>query len=135
MDRYGDALVLGVDTMDNEHRQLAALFVEFAAAMKKEDAHQRAKAIVEKALALTNEHFEHEEELMVQTAYPAIEDEKFHHRNLRLKLTTLVGDALNNGVSDPVTMRNLGVMQKLLFAHIDGPDRQLANYLIARGSA
>ena len=135
MDRYGDVLTLGVASMDNEHRCLAALFVEFADAMKEEDARERAQEIVEKALALTNEHFEHEEELMVQTAYPAIEDEKFHHRNLRLKLTTLVGDALNNGVNDPVTMQNLGVMQQLLFEHIDGPDRELANYLIARGLA
>ena len=133
MDRYGDALALGVESMDNEHRCLAALFVEFAAAMKEEDAHERAQEIVEKALALANEHFEHEEELMVRTAYPAIEEEKFHHRNLRLQLTTLVGDALNNGVNDPVTLEHIDIMQHLLIEHIAGPDRDLANYLIAHG--
>ena len=133
MDRYGDTLVLGVESMDNEHRCLAALFDEFATAMNEEDALERAKAIVEKALALANEHFEHEEELMVRAAYPAIEEEKFHHRNLRLQFTTLVGDALNNGVSDPVSLEHVAVMQRLLTEHIMGPDRDLANYLIAHG--
>jgi hemerythrin len=121
--------------MDNEHRRLAVLFDEFKAAMNEEDSLERAQAIVEEALALTNEHFEHEEELMVRTAYPAIEEEKFHHRNLRLQFTTLVGDALSNGASDPVTLENHTVLQHLLIEHIIGPDRELANYLIARGLA
>lgn len=133
MDRYGDALVLGVESMDNEHRRLAALFEEFTAAMKQEDAHERAQEIVEKALALANEHFEHEEEMMVRTAYPAIEEEKFNHRNLRLQFTTLVGDALNNGASDPVTLEHVDLLHQLLVEHIIGPDRDLANYLIAHG--
>ena len=133
MDRYGDALALGVESMDSEHRCLAALFDEFKAAMNEEDSLERAQEIVEKALALANEHFEHEEDLMVRTAYPAIEEEKFHHRNLRLQFTTLVGDALNNGASDPVTQEHVALMQQLLTEHIAGPDRDLANYLIAHG--
>jgi hemerythrin-like metal-binding protein len=133
MDRYGDVFALGVESMDTEHRRLAALFDAFVACMKEENPLERARAIVHEALAVANAHFEHEEAMMAETHYPGIEEEKLQHRMLRLKLTTLVGDALNTGVCDPVTLENLATMQQLLFEHISGPDRELANYLIARG--
>ncbi len=133
MDRYGDAFALGVDSMDSEHRHLATLFDDFVTCLKEEGPRDRACTIVQEALAAANAHFDHEEEMMVAAAYPAVEEEKLQHRMLRLKLTTLVGDALNMGVCDPVTLENLATMQNLLIEHIIGPDRDLANYLIAHG--
>lgn len=133
MDRYADVLSLGVKTMDDEHRRLAALFDEFVAALKDGAPRERVNTIVEQALAATNEHFDSEERLMEKAAYPEIEEEKRQHRMLRMKLTTFVGDVLNAGTCDPITMENVGTMQKLLYDHMDGPDRDLANYLIPRG--
>jgi hemerythrin len=136
MDRYDDAVALGVESMDNEHRQLAALLDDFVACVKEADVgSDRVRAVVEEALAAANAHFAHEEELMAAADYPGIEEEKLQHRMLRLKLTTLVGDVLNTGVRDAVTMENLATMQSLLNEHIHGPDRELAEFLIARGAA
>lgn len=133
MDQNGDAFALGVESMDNEHRRLAALFVAFEAILKEADSLERAREIVQEALALANEHFEHEEALMTKYHYPAIEDEKFHHRHLRLQFTTMAGDTLNSGVCDQVSLENLAGLQRLLYEHITGPDRDLARYLIAKG--
>lgn len=133
MDRYGDAFTLGVNAMDSEHRRLAALFDDFVTCMKQGGPLERAREIVHDALAVTNAHFEHEEAMMAEVHYPGLEEEKLQHRMLRLKLTTLVGDALNTGHCDPVTLENLATMQQLFFEHITGPDRALANFLIARG--
>ncbi|GAA0575743.1 bacteriohemerythrin [Rhizomicrobium electricum] len=133
MDRYDDALALGVESMDSEHRRLAALFDQFVACMKDDGAQGQVRAIVEEALALTNEHFDHEEQLMAETAYPGVDEEKRQHRMLRLKLTTIAGEILNTGVCDQITIANIGEMQKLLYDHMIGPDRDLANYLIAHG--
>lgn len=132
MDRYSDALALGVEVMDTEHRHLAALFDEFVVCMK-EGNRDRVRIVVEEALAATNEHFDSEERLMAEHDYPDAEEEKRQHRMLRMKLTTFAGDILNTGICDPVTIENIATMQKLLFDHIIGPDRDLANYLIARG--
>jgi hemerythrin len=133
MDRYDDAFALGVESMDNEHRHLAALFDEFVSCMKEEGARARVRAVVEEALAATNQHFDTEEKLMDEAGYPDAEEERRQHRMLRLKLTTLVGDVLNTGACDPVTMENIGAMQQLLYEHIVGADRDLANYLIGHG--
>jgi hemerythrin-like metal-binding protein len=133
MDRFSDALVLGVESMDTEHRRLAQLFDQFVACMKEGADRDRVNTIVQQALAATNEHFDSEERLMDKTDYPEIEEEKRQHRMLRMKLTTLAGDILNTGTCDPITLENIGTMQQLLYDHMDGPDRDLANYLIAHG--
>jgi len=131
MDRSNDSLMLGVESMDSEHCRLAALFEEFAACVR--DDTGRARQIVQDALVLTNEHFAHEEQLMAEHAYPGAEEEKFQHRNLRLKLTTLVSTTLAMPANDSVTLENLADMERMLVEHIIGPDRALADYLIARG--
>ena len=119
--------------MDSEHYRLAALFKEFKTAIQEDASPDRASEIAQQALILTNEHFEHEEELMAATAYPAAEEEKFHHRNLRLQITTLVGDTLTMPACNQVMLENFAVMERLLFDHINGPDRDLAVYLNAHG--
>jgi hemerythrin-like metal-binding protein len=133
MDSYGDPFALGVESMDTEHRRLATLFSQFTAAIQEDETPDRARDIVQEALALANEHFAHEEEMMAATAYPATEEEKFHHRNLRLQITTLVGDTLSMPACSQVMLENLAEMERLLFEHINGPDRDLAAYLNAQG--
>jgi hemerythrin-like metal-binding protein len=125
--------VLGIGWMDEEHRELARLLDEFAACIKEGDPDERAHAIVTEAVKCGNAHFEHEEVVAAQTNYPKIEDEKFNHRHLRLQFTTLVGDTVDSGYCDPVTLEHLEVMCVLLDEHIKGPDRELADYLRAAG--
>src|SRR5512139_2105323 len=93
-----DFLELGIESMDNEHRELVRLFDEFAQCVKEGVSPERAHEIVNAAIECANAHFEHEEELAAQADYPQIEDEKFHHRNLRLQFTTLVGDTVANKI-------------------------------------
>lgn len=133
MDRYGDALSLGVKSMDDEHHRLAVLFDEFAACVRENHDPGRTLEVVQAALAQANEHFENEEKLMAANHYPGIDEEKRNHRNLRMQLTTLVGDTLSVPGDNPATQENLATMQRLLFEHITGPDREVASYLIARG--
>ena len=126
-------LELGIESMDNEHRDLIALFDDFARCIKQGASAEQAHAIVSAAIKCANAHFEHEEALAAQADYPEIEVEKFHHRNLRLQFTTLVGDTVTNKICDIVTLEHLKVMRALLDEHISGPDKDLADYLKASG--
>ncbi len=126
-----DLFNLGVDRMDREHRALAALFEEFARCIKA--APENADDIVARAISLANEHFAHEEDLIERSAYPYANEHKFQHRNLRLRLTTLVGDTVAPKSCDCVTLDNLDIMRSLLEEHIDGPDRALAEHVKAAG--
>jgi hemerythrin-like metal-binding protein len=129
-------VMLGIEVMDREHIQLAAMFDTFEQCFHNRTPLENVEALVEDALHLTNEHFEHEEALMEQAGYPGISEHKFQHRNLRLSITTLVGDTLAHlQAHDPVTLEHLDVMRRLLHEHISGPDTVLAVYLKTVGVA
>lgn len=124
---------LGIASMDTEHRALVELFDAFVASIRTDAPREVADTLIQQAITCANDHFEHEEQLMAQTAYPRVEDHKFRHRNLRLKFTTLIGDTVVVKAHDPVTLGHLEVMRDLLEEHISGPDRDLAEHLKAAG--
>lgn len=126
-----DLFNLGIERMDVEHRALLQLFDEFASCIKASP--QNAGEVVQRAIALANAHFEHEEEMIARSAYRGAEDHKLRHRHLRLQLTTLVGDTLGYDNHNPVTLENLDIMRSLLEQHIAGPDRELAAHLKVSG--
>lgn len=126
-------LDLGIESIDNEHRELVRLFDAFARAVKSGAPVEDAHVIVAEAIAVANAHFEHEEELAEETGYPLAEDHKFRHRHLRMQMTTLVGDTVAIEAHDPVTLEHLFEMRRLVEEHIDGPDRELADHLKAAG--
>lgn len=123
----------GIAAMDDEHHALAKLFDAFVKCIQTDEPQEVADSLIQQAITCANAHFEHEEQLMAQTAYPNAEDHKFRHRNLRLKFTTLIGDTVAVKAHDPVTLEHLDVMRLLLEEHISGPDGQLAAHLKAAG--
>jgi hemerythrin-like metal-binding protein len=123
----------GIEAMDTEHHALAKLFDAFVTSIRRDEPREAADGLIQQAITCANAHFEHEEQLMVQTAYPDAEDHKFQHRNLRLQFTTLIGDTVAVKAHDPVTLEHLEVMRDLLEDHISGPDGKLAAHLKAAG--
>lgn len=124
---------LGIESIDAEHRDLIRLFDAFARAIASGAPPEEAHAIVQEALAATNAHFEHEEQLAEDCGYPGIDEEKFHHRHLRIQVAALAGDAMSIAAQDPATLESLHEIRRLLDEHIDGPDRELAEFLKEAG--
>jgi len=125
--------MLGIEAMDREHRELTRLFDDFARCIENGGSEDQVNAIVQAAIRCANEHFDHEEQLAIAANYPKIEEEKFHHRNMRMQFTTLAGDTMNFRMKDPVTLQHLSIMRTLLEEHIAGPDKELADFLKAAG--
>jgi hemerythrin len=128
-----NVLMLGIQAMDAEHRELSRLLDEFQDLVENDGAIERIRQVVQDAIRCGNAHFEHEEQMADKAAYPKMDEEKLNHRNLRLQFTTLAGDMLNFRSRDPVTLRHLAEMRQLLEEHIAGPDKNLAEYLKANG--
>lgn len=128
-----DVLMLGIQAMDAEHRELSRLLDEFHDLVENGGATERVRQVVQDAIKCGNAHFEHEEQMAEKAAYPKMDEEKLNHRHLRLQFTTLAGDMLNFRARDPVTLRHLAEMRRLLEEHISGPDKNLAEYLRAQG--
>jgi len=126
-------IALGIASIDSQHRELAGLFDEFDRCIKTDAPLQEVQALVKRALAKANAHFEHEEALIAATNYPKAEEHKFLHRHLRTEFTTLVGDAMAIKAHDPVALQQLNVMRAMLMEHIGGPDAELAEHLKQAG--
>lgn len=129
-------ITLDVAILDDDHRQLEALFRAFEQCFAADGDVEEATRIAGEALVLGNSHFEHEEALMAETCYPDTAEHKFHHRNLRLQFTTLADDTIANiRRHDPVTLEHLDVLRRLLLEHVAGPDSALAAHLKSVGGA
>ena len=126
-------IALGIATIDAQHEELVGLFRQFASAIENDAPLEAIEAVMQRAIACANAHFETEEELIARTGYPHAEDHKFQHRHIRIEFTTLAGDAVAAKGHDPITLEDLADMQAILMEHITGPDRQLAAHLKAAG--
>jgi hemerythrin-like metal-binding protein len=133
MDRQSQVLELGVNAIDDEHRQVMMLFSKFTECVRIEASAEKAFAVLREALTFGNIHMQHEEELMAKAGYPAIEDHKIHHRAARLRYTTLMSDTYAIQALEPAIIEHLEEIQQLVRQHIDGPDRKLAEYLKSCG--
>lgn len=131
MTKQRASLDLGIAWMDHEHHQLANLLDEFAHCVREGEQPERASYLIDQAIRHANAHFEHEESVAAEANYPDIEEERFNHRNMRLQFTTLAADTAGAKYCDPITLDHLDTMRILLEEHINGPDRELAEYLKA----
>lgn len=127
-----DALTLGVEEIDSEHRQLTSLLAEFVECLHTNATNEQTLAVLQKAIAFANSHIASEDALMDRTAYPSAEEHKLQHRNTRLQCTTLMSNTSAILAHDPEALRHFDTVRRLVFAHIDGPDRELAAYLKSR---
>lgn len=132
MDRPIDA-ELGVNATDGEHRRLMELLAKFLDYVRAEASADLALATLHEALALGNDHMEHEESLMMAAGYPATAEHKLQHRTARLHYTTLMSDTQAIESFAPSLIEHVAAIQHLLQRHIQGPDRDLADYLKTQG--
>lgn len=133
MECQDDINSLGVPAIDSEHLQLSSLFAEYVACIRDAAPRDVILAVLRAAVSFANDHMQHEECLMAETEYPARNAHMLQHRQMRLQTTTLMSDASAVMLKDPVTLRHLIELQKILSDHINGPDRQMAAHLRQRG--
>jgi|WetSurMetagenome_2_1015567.scaffolds.fasta_scaffold395913_1 hemerythrin len=126
-------IALGIESLDTQHQELVDLFEAFDRCLKTDAPLKELQAVVKKAIAKANAHFEHEEALIAASHYPKAEEHQFLHRRMRTEFSTLVGGAVNFRANDPVSLRQLETMRAMLEEHIQGPDRELAAHLKAAG--
>jgi hemerythrin len=133
MDRQADALTLGVDAIDREHFAVMELLARFIECLKTGADAETALEVLNDAIMVGNAHMEHEEQLMVDSGYPATEEHKRLHRTARLTYTTLMSDTFAFRARDPSLLERFAAVESLLRQHFGGPDRHFAEYLKARG--
>jgi hemerythrin-like metal-binding protein len=122
---WSAAHALGVQEIDQQHAQLGALLNVLAAALQEGEDHT---AALREIVRFAEFHFAAEERLMAAHQCDGAAAHRDAHRRLLEEIRAFRPDA--DGASVGVALRYL---QEWLLQHVNGPDRELAEALRARG--
>lgn len=115
--------------IDRQHQLLVSYLNELADAMRE----GRAKAVLSQLLAkliqYTDQHFQHEERLMLVSHYPGATTHKMLHDDLRQRVAAF-SRAFHAG--EPVNVLEvMNFLKEWLRTHIGGADRRFGQFLAA----
>jgi hemerythrin-like metal-binding protein len=128
---WSDRFALGIELIDQQHKVLFRLIDQLARAIQDETSEAELQTIFAELHDYTRTHFATEERLMAQYAYPADQDHHASHRALEHTLEQLVERAKSG---EPlVSIQTMNFLRLWLYNHIDGTDRQFADFLKAKG--
>jgi hemerythrin-like metal-binding protein len=122
---WSAAHALGVQEIDQQHAKLGALLNALAAALQEGEDHT---AVLREIVRFAEFHFAAEERLMAVHQCDGAAAHRDAHRRLLEEIRAFRPDA--DGASVGVALRYL---QEWLLQHVNGPDRELAEALRARG--
>lgn len=122
---------VGIDKVDRQHQQLFKIANEFYDAVERGAHASETRAVLAELVKYTEEHFTHEEYLMLITRYPEFQSHLESHHELIKSLNRLVDD-YNAGKSG-LEKQLLDFLKTWLAAHIGGTDKLYASHLKEHG--
>lgn len=112
---------VGVEELDNDHKQLIALLNEANEALSSGQSREVVGAVLDRLVEMTTTHFAHEEALFDQTGFPGAEAHRREH-------DLMLGQALKwhahfkSGFPPFLSEENICSFQSWLDNHIQGAD-------------
>lgn len=130
---WNEQLRVGVDIIDAQHKELVRMANELADAMKTGHGRDVLGKLFADLTAYTASHFATEERLMREHCYPAADDHRRQHDELRRTVAGLADKAKAGSVV--VSLETMLLLRDWLSRHIQHSDRELARHLSTRGVA
>ena len=127
--RWQNSLSVGIELIDNQHKQWIEHFNNAAQAV----AFEKSQAQISKTLGFlmdyTEVHFSTEEKHMSQNGYPGLQEHKAKHDELRSTLAGLVKDFEEEGVSPKLSKAIDTFLGNWLVQHIHEVDMKFADFV------
>ena len=130
--QWRDELAVGIQTIDDQHRELVQRFNGFLQACRQQN-HEEITRLFEFLHSYSIIHFESEEKVQLESGYPAITRHKRQHQFFIDKLKELKASLDQAGPSMDLIMSTNRFLVDWLIGHIGMEDRALAQYLQAKG--
>ncbi|MCG6862987.1 MAG: hemerythrin domain-containing protein [Chromatiaceae bacterium] len=139
---WRDEWTLGIDTLDDDHREIVDLLLDIArrfgeapehseGSPESTDTNNAADDSLYDALnhfgAFARRHFQREEEFIRTIEYPGLPDHRSEHALLMAEFTDLVRDLRERGVTR-LAVQDLDTLKQWVVAHILGADRKFADH-------
>ena len=123
-----DELYLGVEVLDDEHRQLLGIMNRLLTACHTSSGSQDIDGLVAELVDYTQAHFRSEEALMARKEYDRFERHKTEHDNLLSTLQVMLRPVPTK-VGYDIGDETFGFLRTWLVEHILGEDKRLAAFL------
>lgn len=129
---WGPKLSVGVREFDAEHQKLVGMVNDLFDAMNAGKGKDRLAPILDGLISYTVSHFQHEERLMQQHAFPGYVAHKDEHD----KLTHQVADIQQKfkaGATAALSVEVMNFLKNWLIKHIMGTDKAYTAFLNGKG--
>jgi hemerythrin len=127
---WQDAILVGVDSMDAQHQELARLIVALETGLRDDAPEAEVSRLLLDLIDRTTEHFLDEQDLMRRWRYPDYEAHVEEHNHLLSRISSL-GESYAAGRT-ALTLQVIDSLKPWLVDHIQGLDRALSEYLHGR---
>lgn len=125
-------LAVGVDTIDDQHKEL---FQRFDALLQACNDGRGQEEIIRLFMFLNEyvaTHFREEEKLQRDCGYPELQAHRQEHSHFIGKLNDLEKEVVSEGASLPVVIKTNNVMVDWLINHISKTDKKIGEFLRCR---
>jgi hemerythrin len=129
-----DALMgIGIERVDDEHRELVDRINDLGQAMKRGKGREAMAALLEYLERYIREHFAYEEALMQRTGYPGYAEHKARHEDFRRELAARSAAFARTPDDRLVTIDIHGWLMGWLQDHALNVDARMGDYLKEHG--
>jgi len=128
---WNEKYSVSVSSIDYEHKKLFQMINELSDAMRSGKGSSIAPDILKRLAAYTQDHFAHEEKMMVRAGYSNYAAHKIEHDKLTTQVVHLMQDFEDKKVVLSVSL--LDFLQRWLTTHIMSCDKQYAAPMQAAG--
>jgi len=124
---WSDRYAVGVQAIDDEHKELFDAIRAFDLAMTQNTEAAEIRGLLRNLTAATVKHFAHEEAAMREAKYPGLTLHCGNHRHLMEKLDAFTVRFSRGGAA--INRHSLSFLRDWLVPHIENDDRRFANWL------
>lgn len=121
----------GIVALDDEHKALIVTINKLFEAVRDKQGKDVITDILAMLTTYTQDHFEHEEKLMAEYAFPGLEEHKAIHQQLRDDVKRLTEESSSS--SEELAVSLLKFLRVWVLEHIVNVDKQYGFYLVSRG--
>lgn len=128
---WNKAYSVGVEKIDDQHRQLIAILNKLYETFIDRTVGQALKEIIDELIDYTDYHFKTEEELFKQSGYPDAEDHIEEHMVFVDRINEFKRELETD--SAMLTFQLMNFLRNWLIKHISGSDQEYAEHFRVKG--
>ncbi len=131
---WSEAMKVGIELVDEDHRMLFSIVAEFEAIVKQDDSAAGAQALGQTLAKLQDyvrDHFEREEQIQLEAKYDGYEENKRQHQELTRTLESFIARQRDGSLGEAVAIARMRDFLAIwLTEHILRTDRRMRGRIL-----